>query len=303
MTREDKVLKVLKTVGFKPSKPESDFESIYTHTLVEYGIEQPEAILKFFRLSEIKKAFQESFDKEDFSILNREAEGLIQWHKVGDDLRALDFNPRFEFARFTLVFNEMISLSRNPDVVRREQKLDKILGILQKENFEKIRMRNSTIRPKTSYKVFVSSTYLDNKERRRAVQDTITTAGMVWHGMELFSASTRPTVEECKRYAKEADLLVGIIAWRYGWIPEGEEKSITELEYDAAKERLMFQIDPNTLVNPKKDYDAGPGKWKKQEKLEAFKNRFFKDQTPAYFNETTLMVKVLDSLNKWRLAA
>jgi len=31
------------------------------------------------------------------------------------------------------------------------------------------------------YKVFVSSTYLDNKERRKLVQDAITTAGMVWH--------------------------------------------------------------------------------------------------------------------------
>ena len=89
------------------------------------------------------------------------------------------------------------------------------------------------------YKVFVSSTYLDNRERRQIVQDAITTAGMVWHGMEIFTASTRPTVEECRRSAKEADILVGIIAWRYGWEPEGEEKSITEIEYDAAKERLM----------------------------------------------------------------
>ena len=95
-----------------------------------------------------------------------------------------------------------------------------------------------------SYKVFVSSTYLDNIERRKVVQDAITMAGMVWHGMEIFTASTRPTVEECLRYAREADVLVGIIAWRYGWIPENSDKSITEMEYDAAKERLMFVLDP-----------------------------------------------------------
>lgn len=65
-----------------------------------------------------------------------------------------------------------------------------------------------------AYKVFVSSTFLDNRERRKLVQDAITMAGMVWHGMEIFTASTRPTVEECLRYVKEADLLVGIIAWR-----------------------------------------------------------------------------------------
>jgi len=150
-----------------------------------------------------------------------------------------------------------------------------------------------------AYKVFVSSTYRDNKERRKVVQDAITMAGMVWHGMEIFTASTRPTVEECLRFVKEADLLVGIIAWRYGWEPEGE-KSITEMEYDAAKERLMFVINPSIPVNPDKDFDPGPDKWKKQEKLEAFKKRFSEGQMPAYFNETNLMGKVLHSLNQWR---
>ena len=151
-----------------------------------------------------------------------------------------------------------------------------------------------------AYKVFVSSTYLDNKARRRIVQEAITMAGMIWHGMEIFTASTRPTVEECLRYVREADLLVGIIAWRYGWEPEGYEKSITEMEYDAAAERLMFQLDPLLPVNPEKDFDPGPDRWKKQKKLEAFKEQFSKDQMPAYFNETTLQAKVLAALNRWR---
>ncbi len=149
------------------------------------------------------------------------------------------------------------------------------------------------------YKVFVSSTYLDNQERRKAVQDAITMAGMVWHGMEIFAASTRPTVEECLRHAREADVLVGIIAWRYGWEPDGK-KSITEMEYDAAKERLMFQIDPSIKVDPEKDFDPRPNRWRKQEKLDAFKKRSSQDQMPAFFNETTLQAKVLHSLNEWR---
>jgi formylglycine-generating enzyme required for sulfatase activity len=149
------------------------------------------------------------------------------------------------------------------------------------------------------YKVFVSSTFLDNQERRKLVQDAITMAGMVWHGMEIFTASTRPTVEECLRYAKEADLLVGIIARRYGWEPDGNQ-SITEMEYDAAQDRLMFLIDPELPVNTEKDFDPGPERWKKQEKLEAFKARIRSDQTPAVFTETTLQAKVLATLNDWR---
>ncbi|MGD9325028.1 MAG: SUMF1/EgtB/PvdO family nonheme iron enzyme, partial [Desulfobacterales bacterium] len=149
-----------------------------------------------------------------------------------------------------------------------------------------------------SYKVFISSTYIDNENRRKIVQDAITMAGMVWHGMEIFTASTQPTVEECVRLAKEADVLVGIIAWRYGWVPEGQDKSMTEMEYDAAKERLMFQLDQP--MNPDKDCDPLPDRWKKQDKLEKFKQRFAQDQMPARFTETSLGAKVLDALNKWR---
>ena len=129
------------------------------------------------------------------------------------------------------------------------------------------------------YKVFVSSTYLDNKERRKLVQEAITMAEMVWHGMEMFTASTRPTVEECLRHAREADLLVGIIARRYGWIPEGSDVSITEMEYDAARERLMFLLD-SSLPFKEEDFDPGPERWKKQAKLEPSKRRSH-DQMPA----------------------
>ena len=86
---------------------------------------------------------------------------------------------------------------------------------------------NSKFHP--PYKVFVSSKYRDSEERRKTVQDAITMDEMVWYGMEILSASTRPTVEECLRYAREADLLVGIIARCYGWIPEGSDISITEM--------------------------------------------------------------------------
>ena len=101
---------------------------------------------------------------------------------------------------------------------------------------------------KTTYQVFISSTYLDNVERRKVVVDFVLSAGMLPVGMERFPASDRPTVEECEQFAAECDIYVGIIAHRYGWIPEGKECSITELEYEAAKRAnrpcLIFQIAP-----------------------------------------------------------
>jgi hypothetical protein len=155
-----------------------------------------------------------------------------------------------------------------------------------------------------SYKVFVSSTFLDNQERRQLVADAITQAGMVWHGMEIFTAETRPIAEVCERYAREADVLVGIIAWRSGSCPPDSEKSYTELEYDAAKKasrpRLMFLLDPDLPVYPNKDYDQGPEQLEKQIKLKKFKDRIAQDQLPASFTETTLQTKVYSALLKWR---
>jgi formylglycine-generating enzyme required for sulfatase activity len=152
-------------------------------------------------------------------------------------------------------------------------------------------------------KVFISSTFLDNEERRKLVQDAVTTNEMIWHGMELFTAENRPAKEVCIRYAGEADLLIGVIAHRYGWIPDGDIISITEMEYDAAKKAgidcLMFQL-KGSKVDTEKDFDQDEEKWEKQKKLEKFKVKYSKDQMPAYFNEKTLQAKVQEALRKWR---
>ncbi len=140
-----------------------------------------------------------------------------------------------------------------------------------------------------SIKVFISSTYMDNAERRRVVEDAVLRAGMQPVGMERFNPSYRPTVEECKRLARECDVYVGIVAHRYGWGPDGREISITEIEYDAAKgegrDRYMLEIDLQLPVHPDKDFDEGPERWEKQKKLEAFRKKY---RTGFVAVETTL---------------
>ena len=83
-------------------------------------------------------------------------------------------------------------------------------------------------------RVFISSTYRDNKHRRSLVRDAIERADMIAVGMETFEACERPTVAECERRAADCEVFVGIVARRYGWEPEGQdkgqEKSVTWLE-------------------------------------------------------------------------
>ena len=154
-----------------------------------------------------------------------------------------------------------------------------------------------------TYSVFVSSTYLDNVDRRKIVMEAINDAGMIPIAMERFGAAEEQVVDYCLGKVREADILVGIIAHKYGWQPDGSEKSITELEYQAAKDlpipRLMFVIDPK-LPFTVEDCDPGPERWDKQKKLEAFIGLFTKDQTPAVFTEHDLGKKVYKSLLEWK---
>ncbi len=155
---------------------------------------------------------------------------------------------------------------------------------------------NTPATPNTSIpRVFISSTYLDNKERRRIVLEAVARSGMEAVAMERFAAKTRPAKDECLRLASEADLFLGILAWKYGWIPDDETRSITELEFDAATasgvDRLMFVLKPP--MDPESDCDPGPDRWKKQDKLQAFKDRLSSDVTPVPFQDNELGMVVM----------
>ena len=89
-------------------------------------------------------------------------------------------------------------------------------------------------------RVFVSSTYIDLAEYRESVQKAIRQIGDVDVSMENFGARDERPKAECLRLIRdESDLFVGIYAHRYGHIPDGEQKSITESEYDAAGDQNL----------------------------------------------------------------
>jgi len=74
---------------------------VYAYTLVEYGVWKPKPVLDFFRHEFIRQAFRKSFEQHDLSILDNEAENLLDWSEIGAELRQMDIDPRREFARFT----------------------------------------------------------------------------------------------------------------------------------------------------------------------------------------------------------
>jgi hypothetical protein len=84
-------------------------------------------------------------------------------------------------------------------------------------------------------KVFLSSTYNDLIEHRRAAHDALEQLGLHVIWMEAFGARPVDSITACLHEVEESDLFVGIYAYRYGHIPDGKDISITEEEFDHAQ--------------------------------------------------------------------
>ena len=98
-------------------------------------------------------------------------------------------------------------------------------------------------------KVYISSTYNDLKEYRAAVAHALRKMGYEVCCMEDYVATDERTDARCTQDISACDFYVGIIAQRYGWIPPGSDRSITELEYRQARSHphkircLVFLLD------------------------------------------------------------
>src|SRR4051794_20888989 len=103
--------------------------------------------------------------------------------------------------------------------------------------------------------VYISSTFEDLKDHRSKVRDVLSLLGYRVVTMEGYSAHTSPPVDKCLADVARCDIYIGIFAWRYGFVPKGGERSITEMEYrtaaDKGKECLIFLLDDDALWRPK----------------------------------------------------
>jgi len=99
-------------------------------------------------------------------------------------------------------------------------------------------------------RAYVSATFKDLQAHRQIVNVVLRRFGYEDVAMEYYVAEDVRPLEKCLQDVAECDLYVGILAWRYGYVPETdnpEKLSITELEYRKAvelkKPRLLFVID------------------------------------------------------------
>lgn len=113
---------------------------------------------------------------------------------------------------------------------------------------------------KKVFRIFLSSTAEDLRSYRQVVADTVERLNSYPIRMETMGAGPRAPLEECRRQAAEADALIAVAAHRYGWVPPGQEKSITWLEVEAAEAAgrpiFAYLIDPAFPWPHGKEQDA-----------------------------------------------
>ena len=108
-------------------------------------------------------------------------------------------------------------------------------------------------------KVFLSSTAVDLVAHRQVADDTILRLSQQAVVMERFGPLPGEPVAECERKAREADVLICLVAHRYGFEPEPGRGSITRREVEAAraagKDVLVWIVADDHPWSEKKEQD------------------------------------------------
>jgi len=151
-------------------------------------------------------------------------------------------------------------------------------------------------------RIYISSTYSDLVEHRQQVYDILRKMRYDVIAMEDYVATDKRPLDRCLADVASCHIYVGIFAWRYGYIPPGQEQSITELEYRQAGqsglERLIFLLDEDAPW-PRSKMEKGVG----GEKIEALRQELMTAHTVQFFKSPEeLAEQVAASVAEWAQA-
>ncbi len=146
--------------------------------------------------------------------------------------------------------------------------------------------------PRSMLRIFLSSTSVDLHAHRRAVRRLIAKFDEHPVVMEDFGAQDGDATQVSLAELASADVYILLLAWRYGTIPTippNETRSVTHLEYRAAKDanmpRLIFLADPATEEDdgPNALFPAAVRDPEHAELVRAFREEVGRDRVAAFF--------------------
>ena len=146
-------------------------------------------------------------------------------------------------------------------------------------------------------RVYVSSTFADLKDCRAAVNEALRKAGYELVAMEDYPAFDQRPLAKCLADVASCDIYIGILAWRYGFVPEKdnpERKSITHREYEQAREsnipRLMFLLDPEAPWQ-RNQMDDASGEGERGELIKRFRDEVGKEHGVGFLQSPDDLAK------------
>ena len=130
--------------------------------------------------------------------------------------------------------------------------------------------------------VFISSTSRDLPLHRKEAIDACLRMGMFPIAMEHLPASDSDAIKASLEMVDQGELYLGIFAHRYGYIPQGHDISVTQMEYNRAVERgiprLIFVMHEDHPVKAS-DIEQGEG----AAKLKPFKDKLLTENIANFF--------------------
>lgn len=139
-------------------------------------------------------------------------------------------------------------------------------------------------------RVYLSSTFRDLQRHRQAAYRALRRLGHDVIAMEDYVATDERPKDKCLADVASADVYVGILAWRYGFIPQNEDVSITELEMRQAealgKPRLIFLLEERARW-PRDRWDADITR------IRALRDRVKNDHTVSYFGSAAQLAELV----------
>ena len=157
-------------------------------------------------------------------------------------------------------------------------------------------------------KAYVSSTFEDLKEYRKAVYDQLRMLRIDAVAMEDYVASGQRPLRDCIQDIADCQVYIGLFAWRYGFVPREDnpkQLSITELEYLSAREHgkdsLIFLLDENAAWPPRLS-DSHTGEGDAGRRMRRFRNDLTERHSVMFFSSPDDLAKrVSASVSKVQL--
>lgn len=148
-------------------------------------------------------------------------------------------------------------------------------------------------------RAFVSATFIDLMSYRKIAQETLMSLGIEAIMMEYIGPTPDEPTKACLKEIKESDIFIGIYAHRYGYIPNGESKSVIHIEFEYAKEQgkpLFCYIVDNEYPWLPEMIEDDPGR----SKLRLLKENIRRDLLIRTFKDPENLGRLMaGSLGKW----